>query len=141
MKTGLLLLTVFITSAALAQNRGKIRPKKPNNFSWGATYGNGPQNVSSKKIDSLNPVKSPASQRTRKSKSGVKLDDLKNPFDTSKVKMEPHKPLQGNGSTNQRQKPRKGQLSNSGSQNQVKPRQNDTSRVVYRWEPEGIIRN
>ncbi len=79
-----------------AQTSGRIKAKKPSNFSWGAT--NGQSQGNGLKLDSLH-MKSPASsttQRKRKTKPNVKLDDLKDPFDSTKVKMEPRKPLQNN---------------------------------------------
>lgn len=80
-----------------AQSNGRIKPKKPSNFSWGAT--NAQSQGNGIKIDSLREVrtvKGPSTQRKRKDKPNVKLDDLKDPFDSTKVKMAPRKPIQNN---------------------------------------------
>lgn len=109
--TSTFLLALLLINSTQAQP-GKGRTKKPSNFSWGATYGQG--NGGQAKFDSVNQRRSKnevaietterrakrgastngkyANQETNYRTNGkqankTKLDDLKNPFDTNKVKL------------------------------------------------------
>jgi hypothetical protein len=82
--TSTLLLALLLANSAQAQpgkRPGQVPHVRPNSM------------VEKKKLDSLNERKSKnevaietTERRKNNSKSGVKLDDLKNPFDTGKVR-------------------------------------------------------
>jgi hypothetical protein len=84
----IVLFALFLLNSVQAQP-GKSRGKKPADFSRGAA--NGPINGGQAKFDSLNMHQSKnevaiETTERKKANSGVKLDDLKNPFDTGKVR-------------------------------------------------------
>jgi hypothetical protein len=96
----LLAVSFFYSSILFAQT--KPRAKKPSNFSWGAEYP--PTKIKSK--DSIRLKQSGndvamEERRKHKNTSTVKLDDLKNPFDTAKVKA-PKETQTGNQKNNRR---------------------------------------
>jgi hypothetical protein len=111
MKAVITMLLVLGTMGLEAQNRKPKKPSDGNDLSRAA--GQRPPGANLR-YDSLSPkIKQPASNQNSKTQkpsarsgtvSGEKLDDLKNPFDTSKVKLVKQQVTQTNNGSSERTK-------------------------------------